>query len=364
LPVREKLGVVGFVVLLVAVWGAGFLWVSGNLPWTSGQPTAANVSPSATAAPTPSPSASASQPAAPPTSANKARAGALTTTAEERKPVDINPAGSRPQPRPLPPVARFTMATFNVLGHSHTNPGGHHAWLASGPQRVGGVLQLLGQHDVSVVGMQEFQRPQRVAFASRARGWQMYPTLSMPARDGENTVAWRTDTWELVRPATVAIPYFNGRSRQMPYVLLRHKETGVQAYFSTFHNPADTRRFRGQQRFRNAATERQIDLFNRLDREGVPQFVTGDMNERAEYFCKVTGRAPLVAAAGGSSSGGCRPPRPMMIDWIFGSAAAEFSNYRVDRGGLVRRTSDHPLVVAEVTIDALEFDRATAGTTP
>ena len=351
---RDKWGVVGFGVLLVAVWGGGFLWFGGHLPWTS-QAASSQVqpTPAATARPTPTPSPAAPSPAA----TAKVRTGAVTS-ADERKQLDLNPARPRPRPQPLPPVARFTMATFNTLGNSHTNAGGHHAWLASGAQRVGGMLQLFGQHGVSVVGMQEFQRPQRMAFASRAQGWQMYPTLSMPARDGENTVAWRTDTWELVRPATVAIPYFNGQTRQMPYVLLQHRATGVRAYFSTFHNPADTRKFRGQQRFRSAATQREIELFNRLEREGIPQFATGDMNDRAGYFCAVTARTPLHAAAGGSSSGGCRPPRPTQIDWIFGSPEAEFSNYRIDRGALVRRTSDHPLVATEVTIDALKFEKA------
>ncbi len=350
---------VGFVVLLVAVWGAGFLWMSGRLPWSSGEAAATRSTPSTTASPSSSapPSTSPSTPAASPKGAAKVRTDGVTSAAE-RKAVDVNPARVRPRPQPLPPQAQFTMATFNVLGHSHTNPGGHHSWLASGPQRVGGVLELLARHDVTVVGMQEFQQPQRQAFAARAVGWQMYPTLSMPARDGENTVAWRTDTWDLVRPATVAIPYFNGRSRNMPYVLLQNKKTGVRAYFASFHNPANTRQFRGQARFRSAATEREITLVNRLSQEGIPVFVTGDMNERAEYFCRVTGRTPLVAAAGGSNADGCRPPRPLMIDWIFGSRAVEFASYRIDRSPLVRRTSDHPLVTTEVTVDALDFENA------
>jgi hypothetical protein len=354
--VREKLRVAGFVLLLVAVWGVGFLWMGGSLPWTEGEAAARKVAPVRTEAPR-----ATASPASPTPSPKKSavdRAAEKVTATDETRPVDLNPSAARPAPRVLPPVARFTMATFNVLGNSHTGPGGHHSWLASGPQRVGGVLQLFAQHGVSVAGLQEFQPSQRRAFRARAAGWQLFPGPELDGRAGENSVAWRTDTWELVKPGLVSIPYFNGRTRPMPYVLLQHRATGVRAYFSTFHNPADTRQFRGQQRFRNAATERQIDLFNRLEGEGIPQFVTGDMNERAEYFCKVTGRTTLVAAAGGSNSGGCRPPRPAQIDWIFGSRGAVFGNYRVDRGPLVRRTSDHPLVTAEVTVDALEFDNA------
>ena len=218
------------------------------------------------------------------------------------------------------------MATFNLLGSSHTNRGGHSraAW-PPGPQRLNGALQILAQHQITVVGFQEFQPNQRAAFLQRAQGWQMYPGLTMGRRAGENSVAWRADTWEMVKPGLIPIPYFNGRIRPMPYVLLRHKQTGVQAYFSTFHNPANIGG--NMQRFRNEATRREIKLFNQLETTGIPQFVTGDMNERDEYFCRVTGATPLIAAAGGSNDGGCRPPRPTQIDWIFGSPGVQWTGY-------------------------------------
>ena len=46
------------------------------------------------------------------------------------------------------------------------------------------------------------------------------------------------------------------------------------------------------------------------------------------------------------------PPRPTQIDWILGSPKAQFSGYAIDRSPLVRRTTDHPVVLAQVTIDA------------
>ena len=346
-----------FVMLLVVVWGVGFLWIRGDLSRSADTPSAARPTTAATAGP----SASSSPAPSPAPYTGK------LTRADERKPVDINPAPVRPSPLPLPPVAQFTMATFNLLGSSHTKGGGERSRLRSGPQRMTGALAILDQHQVSVVGFQEFQPDQRAAFQSRATGWAMYPGLSLGRRAGENSVAWRADTWDLVRPALISIPYFNGRQRPMPYVLLRHKETGVQAYFSTFHNPADTGRFQGQQRHRTAATTREISLFNELEKSGIPQFVTGDMNEREEYFCRVTGATPLVAAAGGSNDGACVVPRPTQIDWIFGSPGVDFSGYTVDRSPTVRRTTDHPVVVTNVSLDALKFENAydpTAQTTP
>lgn len=352
--------------LLVAVGGVGFLWLRGDLSLGANRPAASAVQPDATASPRPSASASAEttptspsvSPSVSPSAPPRVTYTGQVSPAEERRQVDLNPTVVRPPPVVLPPVAQFRMASFNLLGSSHTKGGGASARRASGPQRMGGALAILAGHQITVVGFQEFQPDQRVAFQRQAAGWAMYPGLSLGRRAGENSVAWRTDTWDLVKPGLVDIPYFNGRIRPMPYVLLRQKATGVQAYFSTFHNPADVGKFRNQQRFRTAATNRQIALFNRLEATGVPQFVTGDMNERDEYFCRVTAGTPLIAAAGGRNVGGCAPPRPTQIDWIFGSPGVAFSGYTIDRSPLVRRSTDHPVIVSDVIVDALRFTHA------
>lgn len=339
-----------FVVLLVAVWGGGFLWFRGDLTASDKGPDKAHAE-----ARTP---AQSSESAAPSSSPSAAPAKGSTYTGkvsakDERKAVDVNPSVARPKPVALPPVATFTMATFNLLGSSHSKAGGSSARFAPGTQRLNGALQILAQHKISVVGFQEFQPDQRAAFRSRATGWEMYPGLSMGRRAGENSVAWRSDTWEMVRPGLIPIPYFHGRIRPMPYVLLRNKQTGVQAYFSTFHNAANVHG--PAEKYRAAATAREIKLFNQLETQGIPQFVTGDMNDRSVYFCRVTAATPLIAAAGGSNSGGCAPPKPTQIDWIFGSPGVAFQNYVIDRSPLVRRTTDHPVVVTDVKIDALKF---------
>ena len=93
------------------------------------------------------------------------------TLREERQPVDVNPAAIRPKPIALPPVATFNMASFNLLGSSHSRNGGSAPRFAPGPQRLNGALQILAQHQLSVVGFQEFQPDQRSAFLQRATGW-------------------------------------------------------------------------------------------------------------------------------------------------------------------------------------------------
>jgi hypothetical protein len=335
----------GFVVLLIAVWGVGFLWVHGDLKPGSDKPEAKSSShPSRAPVPSSTPSAT--------PEASGTYSGTVTQ-AEERQPVNVNPVDARPKPIALPPVAKFNMATFNLLGSSHSRPGGSSARWAPGPERMRGALQILAQHQISVVGFQEFQPDQRATFQREATGWEDYPGLSMGRRAGENSVAWRTDTWEMVKPGLIPIPYFNGRIRPMPYVLLRNKQTGVEAYFSTFHNPYNIGG--NMQRYRTEGTTREAKLFNMLETTGIPQFVTGDMNERDVYFCRITAETPLHAAAGGSNDGHCDPPKPTQIDWIFGSPGVAFSGYTIDRSPLVRHTTDHPVVVTSVTVDSMKW---------
>jgi len=94
-----------------------------------------------------------------------------------------------------------------------------------------------------------------------------------------------------------------------------------------------------------------VALANRLVRESdAPVFVTGDMNEHEEYLCRMTAGAPMVAARGDSGDGACHADVPAGIDWIFGSQGVSFTSYVEDRGPLVDRTTDHPVVVAGVRL--------------
>ena len=96
----------------------------------------------------------------------------------------------------------------------------------------------------------------------------------------------------------------------------------------------------------------QIALTNELLDEGIPFFMTGDMNERERYFCAYTASGRMQAAAGGSRGGACQPPSADLarIDWVFGSNDVQFSDYRLVRNDLVARSSDHPLVMAEALL--------------
>jgi hypothetical protein len=253
----------------------------------------------------------------------------------------------------------LTVASFNVLGSSHTRG---HARFASGVSRTDGVVELVRRHDVEVVGFQEMQADQLRAFLDKTSGqYDVYPGFSMRRRDTENSLAWDRTAWEAIEKRTVDIPYFNGNLRPMPVVKLRNLATGMTAWLVNVHNPATNRKHPGQDGWRRKAIRREVALMRRLSETGIPVFLTGDMNEREEAFCPITGGAPMKAARGGTHENGvCRAENPTSVDWIFGHRDVGFSGYVEDRSRLVRRTSDHAMIVTEAHLDPFAYPDAIA----
>ena len=250
------------------------------------------------------------------------------------------PTTAAPAPTsPAAPGLDFRLTSFNVLGVGLT---------AAGGSRAGSVVALLARHGSDVVGFQELQVPQ-LAVLQRHAGMDFYPGSSPGRLGAENSIGWKRDEWVAVDERTVTIPYLDGGRRQMPYVRLRSVRTGIEAWFANFHNPADTARFDHQQRFRVRATLVEARLARQLlDATGLPVFITGDMSERAPYFCRLTAAAPMVAARGGSNTGACLAGRPGAVEWIFGSRGVGFTSYDEDRSDPVDVTTDRPVVTAGV----------------
>lgn len=267
-----------------------------------------------------------------------------------------------PRPSAAPPaVLDFTLGTFNVLGASHTSGSGKRPGMASGAARAVRAAALLRKHGDDVVGFQELQTSQ-LATLQRTTNLDFYPGFTMRRMDSENSLGWRRDTWVAVEKHTVRIPYFDGGGRAMPFVKLRSLSTGLEAWFANFHNPAETAQFHHQQRFREAATRIESNLANVLiSTTRLPVFITGDMNERAPYFCRLTAHAPMIAARGGTNNGRCLAGAPRAVDWIFGSQGVVFTGYDEDRSHLVDITTDHPVVTARVRITGRPGQSLTGG---
>jgi hypothetical protein len=254
-----------------------------------------------------------------------------------------------------PASTQVRIATFNVLGASHTGGRGGYS---SGVQRTKHVVKLLQKHHVQVVGFQEMQTSQMRTFQRRTDGaYATYPGLhGRRDIDSENSIGWKKDTWTAVEKKMFTIPYFGGNRRAMPLVKLRNRQTGLTAWFANVHNPATNAARRGNDGWRRKAILREAKLARQLHKTGLPVFLTGDMNEREKAFCPLTGKAPLHAARGGSHRDGrCHADNPRYVDWIFGSRQVGFTGYVEDRGGLDRRTSDHPVVVGTAHLDPSDY---------
>ena len=246
-------------------------------------------------------------------------------------------------------ATNFRVASFNVLGASHTGGAAGRAGFGAGSSRMAMAVSYLRARAIDVVGFQEFEDPQYTAFANTAGEYAVWPARALGPKSIRFSIAWRTTTWTLAEARSIGSPYAGGGYIQMPYVKLRHNVTGREVWFANFHNPADTPSLGRNARWRAIATGIQTALAKRLRSEtGLPVIITGDMNERAAYFCPMTVRTDLGAANGGSTGAACVPPRAMQVDWIFGSSDLVFSNYLADRSAPVPRMTDHPVVSADV----------------
>jgi len=303
---------------------------------------------------TSTPPAGSAAPTSPTLPVQTAASGLPATTPQPASPSTTASAGApvpTVAPSPLPaPSLDFVVSSFNVLGASHTTASGKRPGMASGTARAVGAAELIRRNGADVVGFQELQVSQLKAL-ERETDLDFYPGLALRPEDSENSIGWRRDEWLPVELHTVSIPYFNGNPRTMPYVLLRSATSGLEVWFGNFHNPADTATAHHQQRFRTRATVIEIALANRLRATGIPVVFTGDMNERASYFCRFTATTAMRAARGGSHRGACLAGRPRAIDWVFGSPGVRFTGYYEDRSRLVHLTTDHPMVVARAHIE-------------
>jgi hypothetical protein len=342
-PLRQTLATVGLVLLLVLAGGALLL-----LPrLTDGGPSSAQ--------------------GAHPTDGSTPRSTALPSPGTDEfdqlfkdapSPAHLKKVMARKGLVPVggpPPKTDLTVsvASFNLLGASHTTGPDRRRAFAVGRARVPGQVAMLDRKAVTLAGFQEFQRSQVQKFVSVTRGqWTVYPGLSSIPMLGENSVGWRRDTWTPVEKHIIDIPYFGGHPRGMAYVLLQHRTTGHRVWLANFHNPAniggDFARFRAQ----SVAIE--VQLARRLGADGTPVLFTGDMNDRQAFACPFTAGSGMHSADGTrtDSSGHCRTPARVGIDWILGSRQVRFTHFVADWAARHRRLTDHPLVTADATLPA------------
>ncbi|MGO4256010.1 peptidoglycan DD-metalloendopeptidase family protein [Marmoricola sp. RAF53] len=238
----------------------------------------------------------------------------------------------------------FVLATFNTLGASHTKNSSRYAtYDVRTPRQVA----LLARYGVDVVGLQEFQKPQRATFLSAAGStYGIYPTST--TADPENSIIWRNSTMELVSGSTIDVPYFDGHIRKMPVVLLRHRASGREAYFINVHNPASGVGYGDETANRRKAIAVERAKVAELRSTGRAVFLTGDMNDRAPAFCPLTAGKLMLAPNSIPSMACSMPARDTGIDWVLAAGPARFTRYGYDWTPKNLRLTDHPIVWTRV----------------
>ncbi|MBS4752640.1 hypothetical protein KG112_07435 [Nocardioides sp. zg-ZUI104] len=255
-----------------------------------------------------------------------------------------------------PPTSKplsFTVATLNVLGASHTKGRNKRKGFAGAMARLPGQVQLLKNKDVSIAGLQELQVPQASGFEQQAGDvYDIYPGMRLGPRHTENSIVWRKADWVLVRGEVTDIPYFGGRPKKMPHVLLRHRTTGHQVWVGNYHNAADVHG--PAARWRRAAERIEADLARTLGADGTPVLMTGDFNDHAPFACNFTALSGMHSADGARTdkAGRCRVPQRMYVDWILGTTKVQFSEFTPDFVTRDKRLSDHPVFTSVATLPA------------
>ncbi len=246
-----------------------------------------------------------------------------------------------PKPSPADPFT-FRMGTFNILGSQHTR--GSRRW-AAGTTRAGFTASLIQGYGLDLVGLQEVQDDQLNVLNARLAGFTVWPSRALGNNGVRLQIAFRDSMFELVDTASFPT-VFDHQMRPIPVVLLRNRVTGGTFYFMTMHNSP-----LGMVAERARAKAAEIAQIRALLATGRPVIISGDMNEKAPFFCQVGAATGLVAANGGRASGGCvLPPPPVKIDWIMGGGGVSFSGYTLGAGGLVSRASDHEFPHTTVTV--------------
>lgn len=269
------------------------------------------------------------------------------------------PGTARPVTTTVAAPTSFRVATFNVLGASHTGPNGDRTGYATGRQRMYGAVDLIKRSGVQMIGFQELEGVQYDTFASlMGSGWGTWPGRAI--HDSWYTsVAWRKSDWTAIIRTTYETPYFEGRIRVRPLVQLRNNHTGQLVWFMNTHNPSNQTKWAGDEKVWRDASERiQAALANKLQRNNpdIPVIFTGDMNDSHDFYCPVTYLSDLESADGSTHNNltgdayDCTLRSPGLIDWIMGTSNIRWSGYTRWTESQTTKTSDHPYYFATANI--------------
>ncbi|MEP9383881.1 endonuclease/exonuclease/phosphatase family protein [Nocardioides cheoyonin] len=240
----------------------------------------------------------------------------------------------------------FTIGTLNVLGSQHTGPHGndHHGWPAASWRTPQQAAYIRG-HDVDVVGTQEL-KPDQLNGLIAGTGFKAYPGYAFGSKNTDNSILYDPDKFEFVSGTSFTITFMNGR-RPQTVLKLRDRDTGREMYFINMHTSAGHDAHDTATRHAGMATA--VSYINNLKSEGLPIFLTGDMNDREPFKSRVLAPTGMTAPIFGPWHSRIYGPGWLAVDWIAGTGNVTWSDYWVDILQK-RKISDHYFITAHATI--------------
>ncbi|MGI8523801.1 MAG: endonuclease/exonuclease/phosphatase family protein [Nocardioides sp.] len=239
----------------------------------------------------------------------------------------------------------ITVGTFNVLASQHSTPTGDHPNYPSASVRSVGAANLIKAHHVDVVGTQEL-KPDQLNAITRMTGFVAWPGYRFGSRNTDNNILYNPARFTFVSGTSYPITFMHA-VRPQTVLKLRENSTGREMYFVNTHVSAGHEpKYTASRRRGHYSAVAEI---NKLKAEGLPVFLTGDMNDRAVFFCRVVPPTGLLASDGGTVAGGCHPPGRLAVDWVLGTGGVSWSGYWQDRSP-IGRISDHFFVSARAHV--------------
>ena len=234
---------------------------------------------------------------------------------------------------------RVKVGSFNILGSQHTaRPGG----FLPGRIRASHTARLVHDKNIDVIGLQEVQRDQLEVLGRELDDYWIWPYKRLGLAQGLRLqIAYKRDGYDFVEGRKI-YTRFDGNTRPIPIVRLRHRKSGQEFWFLTFHNSRHMVE-------RNGSTARLVDLVNELRGTGIPVLIGGDSNTWYDFACRMGRYAAMVNAAGGRLYP-CRPPKNPVFDVLMGNPRVDLGKYRQLGGRAVWRASDHKLLTAKVRL--------------
>lgn len=255
------------------------------------------------------------------------------------------------------------VTSFNVLGASHSR-GDYKA-------RMDKSINVIKDNQLEIVGMQEFQPPQRSYFKSKVGDtYKMYPNTK--GNDAVNAIVWDTNSYKLVSSGMMPnLKYFRGSKLHAPWVLLENKSSGQRIYYLNTHDPANSNGPAEALRLHNAEQHRVF--IEKLKEKNVPVILTGDFNSPYIHggggpngalngqnknltYCVLT-KGNFMANAYDKHTkrpvkcpNKADPKKAGVVDHIYISPELNVSDFFLKAKGKSNNGGDHPTIIADVAI--------------